>query len=383
MIRDKSFAFLQNRLRAKSFRLVVAAPLLFVVLGLCTALAQTPTATATLPPTATSTPPPIPTFTLTATPNASASPTATQTPTATRTSTPTRTRTQTRTPAPAGSATATQTPLPLPQVVVGYIPVVGSVPGNFGSFFRTSVQLLNPGGSSIEGRLVFHPAGVSGQPSDPSQAFALAPGQVASYPDFVAAMGLSGLGSVDVSVGEGETVPVVVTRIFDDADTAGTKGFTEPFVLASDVPAQGSGFLLGPSDVSRFRFNIGIRTLDDPVMVTATVRGSDGHVLHSINYSYDPNVFVQTSSTDFLGFSLTNNQSIEIAFSGGGLIAYGATVDNTSNDPSAQFLPPYVTATTIAQRTGTKGRGSSTPIKLALILAMLGTAAGIVIAKRR
>ncbi len=58
-----------------------------------------------------------------------------------------------------------------------------------------------------------------------------------------------------------------------------------------------------------------------------------------MTHSYDENVFVQTSSTDFLGFSLGNDQSIEIAFTGGGLIAYGATVDNVTNDPSAQFLP--------------------------------------------
>ena len=97
--------------------------------------------------------------------------------------------------------------------------------------------------------------------------------------------------------------------------------------------------------------------------------------------SYDANVFVQTSSTSFLGFSLSNDQSIEIAFTGGGLIAYGATVDNVSNDPSAQFLP-YGTATQVAQGARPSRGGSSTPIKLALVLALLGVGAGIVIAKR-
>ncbi len=392
MIRRKDVACTENPLRAKRLRFALAGFLLLATLGLGTARAQTATATptttvtTTLTPsmtqtqavtqTATSTPSVTPTFAFTATPNASASPTVT------RTSTPTPTRTRTRTRTPVGAGTATQTPLPA-EVVAGYIPVVGSVPGNFGSFFRTSIQLLNPGGSPSTGRLVFHPAGVSGQPSDPSQAWTLAPGQIVSFPDFVAGLGLSGLGSVDVTVGEGQTVPIVITRIFNDSDTAGTSGFTEPFVPASSVPTEGSGFLVGPSDVVRFRFNIGIRTLDGPVSVTATVRGSAGNILHSVNHSYDPNVFVQTSSTDFLGFSLGNDQSIEIAFTGGGLIAYGATVDNVSNDPSAQFLPPYVTATPLVARAGTPRRGSSTPVRLALILAMLGAAAGIVIAKKR
>src|SRR5687767_11337264 len=56
-------------------------------------------------------------------------------------------------------------PSPDPAAVV---PVVGSTPGAFGSaFFRTSVQLHNPGTSAVRGRLVYHPQGSSGSPSDP------------------------------------------------------------------------------------------------------------------------------------------------------------------------------------------------------------------------
>ncbi|HEY1252740.1 MAG TPA: hypothetical protein VGH97_16285 [Thermoanaerobaculia bacterium] len=354
---------------------------------MCTALAQTPTTTPTttatiaLTPsatqtqaataTATATPPAAPTLTLT--PNASASPTVTKT--VTRTPSITRTRAQTRTATPAGGATPTATPSA--EVVAGYIPVVGSLPGNFGSFFKTSVQLLNPGGSTIAGRLIFHPAGVAGSPSDPSVVFSLAPGQVASYPDLVGALGQSGLGSVDVTTGGGQPIPIVTTRIFDDAGASGTSGFTEPFILASTVPAQGSGFLLGPGDVSQFRYNIGLRTIGGPVTVTITVRDSSGHAVHSVTRTLDADFFMQTSAADLLGFSLGNDQSIEIDFSGGGLIAYGATVDNVSNDPSAQFLQ-YLTSPPLAQGT----RTPSAPVLLALVVAMVGVGAGIVIAKR-
>ncbi len=89
----------------------------------------------------------------------------------------------------------------------------------------------------------------------------------------------------------------------------------------------------------------------------------------------------RASAADFLGFSLGNDQSIEIVFTGGGLIAYGATVDNVTNDPSAQFMP-YITGTPVAQGTGTSRHGSSAPLKLAVVLAMLGVGAAIVIAKR-
>jgi hypothetical protein len=64
------------------------------------------------------------------------------------------------------------------------------------------------------------------------------------------------------------------------------------------------------------------------------------------------------------------------------LIAYGATIDNISNDPSAQFLTPATPPTQLAQRTVPARGGPSLPLKLALILGLLGAAAGVVIAKR-
>jgi hypothetical protein len=270
---------------------------------------------------------------------------------------------------------------PVTEFLAGYIPAVGSTPGNFGSFFKTSIQLLNPGVSTSTGRLVFHPAGTSGKPTDPSLSWTLGPGQIVSYDDVVATLGQSGLGSIDLYLGQGQPLPIVITRIFNDAGTGGTSGFTEPFFRPSDVPDHGMGFLIGPSDTSHFRYNIGVRTLDNPVSLTATVRDSAGNIRHSVTNSYAQNVFVQTSATDFLGFSLGNDESIEIVFTGGGLIAYGATVDNVSNDASAQFLP-YVTDTQLGQRTEPPRGRSSTPLMLAVILAMLGVGAGAVIAKR-
>ncbi|HEY2798245.1 MAG TPA: hypothetical protein VGK26_10180 [Thermoanaerobaculia bacterium] len=399
MIRTQGFAFQKGRVWTKGPRLAAACFLLFGTFGLCAALAQTPTTTPTttvtgtltptttqtLAATATSTPPAPPTMTvtpfLTSTPNASASPTATKTVTRTPTVTITRAGTKTHTPGP-GQATPTQTPAGGGEVLVGFIPVVGSLPGNFGSFFRTSVQLLNPGTSTSSGRLVFHPAGVPGSPGDPSLDFQLNPGQVVSYPDLAGSFNQSGLGSVDVYVDQGQTIPVVVSRIFNDAGANGTSGFTESFVRLTDIPTQGSGFLLGPSDVSAFRYNVGIRTIGGPVTLTITVRDSAGNVLHSVTRQYGADVFVQTSATDFLGFSLGNDQSIQIDFTGGGLIAYGATVDNVTNDPSAQIMSYVTPATSSAERSETPRGGSSAPIQLALLVAALGVGAGLVIAKR-
>jgi len=231
------------------------------------------------------------------------------------------------------------------EIIAGWIPVAVSTPGAFGSFFRTSLQLLNPNSSaSISGHIVFHPAGVSGSASDPSIGFSLGPLQTFAWNDIVAAMGQSGAGSLDVFSSQGAAAPVAITRIFNDGGSAGTTGFNEPMVhpyeLTGGAGITVTGFLIGPADTSKFRMNIGIRTLDTPVSVTVVVIDGTGATQTTLTKSYPANFFEQKTSADFLGgFVLGNNNSIQITFTGGELILYGANADDITNDPSAQFLP--------------------------------------------
>jgi hypothetical protein len=229
-------------------------------------------------------------------------------------------------------------------VLYGYITVAGSVQGGFGSNFKTAVQISNPNFSAISGYFVFHPAGVPASASDPSIGWTLQPAQTASYDDIVAAMGQTGLGSMDLYVSPGAAPPVTVARVFNDAGPDGTTGFTEAVIKPSDVqggPGIGvTGLVIGPADTANFRYNIGLRTLDHPVSVTATVKDSSGNTLTSVTHTYPANYFQQQSATDFLnGFVLGDDDSIVISFGGGKLILYGATADNTTNDGSVQFLP--------------------------------------------
>jgi len=224
----------------------------------------------------------------------------------------------------------------------GWLPVVGSLPGNFGATFRTSLKILNPGTSPLSGRLVFHPAGQPQSDSDPSMGYSLAPGQSFAWYDVVAAMGLSGLGSMDVT---GDSItPTVVTRIFDDAGDAGTTGFTEPLFLAEPqgVPPIPSlvGHLLLP-DLGRYRYNVGVRILQAPVDVTVDVLDPGGTVLHTATRTYTQNTLQQTSADDFAGVPLENDQNLRVTVSPFYAIVYGATVDNVTNDPSAQFLSHF------------------------------------------
>ncbi|MEP6994040.1 MAG: hypothetical protein ABI968_05910 [Acidobacteriota bacterium] len=229
--------------------------------------------------------------------------------------------------------------------VVRVIPTVGSTPGAFGSFFKTGVQLHNPWDTEISGRFVYHPQGVSGSSADPSLLFTVGAGQTVAYADLVQTMGQVGLGSIDVVLPETSQIPIIITRVFNDAGSVGTSGFTED---AFDPDGGGSentilfagstGFLVGPADVTNFRFNIGVRTLLSGAFVTFTVHDATGAVVQSVTKTYLPTYFEQTSSDTLLGTTLQPNDTIEISVSSGSAIIYGATTDNTTNDPSIQFV---------------------------------------------
>ncbi len=228
--------------------------------------------------------------------------------------------------------------------VARVLAAAGSTPGAFGSFFRTAVQLYNPGSSSVSGRFVYHPAGVAGSASDPSLTFSIGPDATISYADIVQTMGQTGLGTLDLVLPASSQAPVVVARVFNDAGPAGTSGFTEEAIDPSGGGfdsrvffAGATGFLIAPADPTHFRMNIGVRTFFSGATLTAIQRDASGAVVRTASKSYDPTWFEQQPAETFLGGPLGANDSIQISVSSGGAIVYGATVDNTTNDPSAQF----------------------------------------------
>lgn len=162
------------------------------------------------------------------------------------------------------------------------LPVVGSTAGVGGSFFRTSVQLHNPTTGATSGRIVFHPSGLSGNASDPALSYTLSPGQTQSITDLLPAMGRSGLGSADIEATSG-SIPAATVRVFNDAGAAGTMGFTEELMRAEEALRPGrSGVLLLPADMARFRFNLGVRTLEAGASATLTLRDASGAVVAAV-----------------------------------------------------------------------------------------------------
>ncbi len=225
-----------------------------------------------------------------------------------------------------------------PSRLIGTIPVVGSAPGNFGSFFRTALTLSNTSGYSMNIRLVFHPAGAAASTSDPSTTFALAPRATKNFADVVQSMSLTGLGSLDIYSDAYE--PVVIARIFNDAAAAGTSGFTEDVVKSSDGYERDEFFYAPlPTDLENFRVNIGIRTFGAATIVCGVYRADGTYAGPGATRTYPANFFEQVSLATLTG-GITPPAGGMLQFyveSGGPVVLYTATTDNRTNDGSLKM----------------------------------------------
>jgi len=219
------------------------------------------------------------------------------------------------------------------------IPAVATLSGGFGSRFTTSMQIANPYSFAISGRMVVHPQGVAGKPSDPSLAYTLAPFETRRYADFVAAAGAGGGGSVDVIPSVG-AAPVTVTSIVNEA-AAGMPLVLMPQVDPASALAAGSrGSIITPPDATQWRFNIGIRTLADGSSLTISVRDATGKELSSTSRSFPATYFLQFAAADLLGTTPPANASVVFRVDSGSAIVYGSGVKNSTGDAILQIARP-------------------------------------------
>ncbi len=229
------------------------------------------------------------------------------------------------------AAMATSTDTTLARIV----PAAGATAGAGGAFFRTAIQLLNATATAMIGRLVYHPQGASATPGDPSLLFTLAAGQTLSYPDVISAMGQSGLGSLDIVTTSGAS-PIVTARVFNDGGSAGTSGFTEEALAPDDVlQSHQIGALLMPSDITNFRMNIGVRTLDAGATIDTAWFDASGTFIAGRTQTFPPNYFIQQSVATFTGATnLQADWQVVVQVNAGSAIVYGTITDNRTNDSS-------------------------------------------------
>jgi hypothetical protein len=210
------------------------------------------------------------------------------------------------------------------------VPVVGSTRGQSNANFKTELQLANPTDAIMEGWLFL-------RPHELTLRYSLEPHTTRAYADVVAEMGASGLGSLDVLIERGQR-PVVVARAFDD-QPGGTTGAAIPAVPAAGVLSRtDAAALIAPRDLTRFRFNIGVRALDGGATINVTVRSSSGGQRFFRTLTYSAHHFEQQPANVFAGITLDANDAIEIEVAAGSAIVYGSTVDNQTNDSSVQVL---------------------------------------------
>ncbi|MGH9419668.1 MAG: hypothetical protein ACRD3J_06830, partial [Thermoanaerobaculia bacterium] len=198
-----------------------------------------------------------------------------------------------------------------------------------------SLQMVNPTSNTISGNLVFHKQLQSASPSDPSLAFTLGGGQSTSYSDLIASMGTSGLGSLDILT-NGGNAPIISARVFSDAGTAGTSGFSEEGLSPNDALDYFSrGILLIPSDLTNFRMNIGVRTLDPGAVLDIFTYDSTGVLRGTRTVPYGASVFDQVPVATFTGMSsVPPGGWILITFDtfGGRAFVYSSVIDNRTSD---------------------------------------------------
>jgi hypothetical protein len=222
---------------------------------------------------------------------------------------------------------------------VGVIPGAGSAPGAFGAFFRTEMTITNPSPFAIAVRLVYHPAGRSAEPGDPMRNVLLNGNETQTFTDIVATMEQTGLGSFDVLT-TGFT-PLITARVYNDAGTAGTFGFTEEVVTPYEAIRSGAfaDFAI-PADLTNYRVNAGIRTLGESTTFRVTVYDATGALVGETAARTVPaNFFEQIPLSIFLaGVTPPAGGLARIDVTSGSAVCFTTKIDNRTNDSSLNML---------------------------------------------
>ncbi|MFN2441825.1 MAG: hypothetical protein ABR517_03985 [Thermoanaerobaculia bacterium] len=216
------------------------------------------------------------------------------------------------------------------------IPIAGSTKGAHGSAFRTSAQLSNPGDAEISGHILFHPAGISAGENDPSYAYRLAPYESQTLPDVLASIGVSGVGSLEIVPDEGPA-PASAFRI----ENGGSSVVVPPVEPASVMETGELSAVKMPSDMNRFRVNVGIRTLDTGATIWICIHEPDGTYLRGATHLFPPNTLSQVPVSELLGGEVQPDQMIMFTINGGSAVVYTSTLENNGSGSTLQIVHPF------------------------------------------
>ena len=217
------------------------------------------------------------------------------------------------------------------------LPVVGSTPGAFGGKFKTAL-IMRPWAADQRGRLVFHPAGRVATDSDPSIRYSFDQATPLVFDDVVAAIGQSGIGSLDIIPDEdgSSLIPVIEARLYNET-SIGTFGTvvapSYPFEYLRPPPLE---VVVPETDTARI--NLGFRTLTDTRM-RIFVQDAAGTLLSFHDVTYPAGWMQMTSLGAFVGKPLQKGYVVTVAFSGS-VIPFHTVTENSTNDPTLIVVPP-------------------------------------------
>jgi hypothetical protein len=198
------------------------------------------------------------------------------------------------------------------------------------------MQLHNAATTRATGWLILRAQG-SEAPTTPALPYDLAAHTTVSFDDVVERFGYRGLASIDILVDKGE-LPMIVTRAYDEQDGR-TTGVSVPLVRIEEVLTRlDTAALIVPRDRGRYRFNVGIRSMNNVTVMELITRNEAGVQRHKRTITLQPNQLIQEPGDLVAGITLGANDSIEIRIESGSAVVYGTTVDNATNDSSLQLL---------------------------------------------
>lgn len=233
------------------------------------------------------------------------------------------------------------------------VPVAGSVRGAFNSVFKTRILLENRWDvGTITGRIVFHRRDTAGSSTDPSITYSLDPHTWIVYDDIVAAMHLDGvIGSLDVVPDAADSGVYPEPQVRADLISVGASGgeFSASIPIVTSTSGY-SGALLG---TPRFliepprnkRISVGVRSLADPVEITAFLVAPDRTERARTTRQYAADLYEQTPlSTWFNDLQQPGDSILFLVRPSSnstwtaGAIVFFAETDNTTNDVT--IVPP-------------------------------------------
>ena len=218
------------------------------------------------------------------------------------------------------------------------LPVVGSTPGANGGKFKTSL-VLRPIAPDQRGKLIFHPAGQPASDSDPSIRYGFPDGiQPIAFDDVVAAIGQSGIGSLDIVPDEdaSSVVPLIEARLFNDTSTGTFGTFAPPAYPFDYLRTPVMEIVVPESD--RSRINVGFRTLTDTSM-RVLIYNTAGILIAFRDATFPAGWMQMTSINDFAGRVLGPGQSLQATFTGS-VIPFYTVTENSTNDPTLIVVSP-------------------------------------------